>query len=141
METVRGFFGAATAAALVTLSANAIADENGDLGQREFEANCLVCHAMNGKGGAYAERLKSAPPDLSKLAANNGGVFPVARAYAVIDGRADVGGHGPSDMPVWGRDYQKEAAKYYFDMPYDPEVYVRGRILALIDYLSRVQDE
>lgn len=40
---------------------------------------------------------------------------------------------------AWGRDYRIKAAEYYFDVPYDPEVYVRGRILALIDYINRIQ--
>jgi hypothetical protein len=45
-------------------------------------------------------------------------------------------------MPVWGRDYSQESAKageYYLDVPYDMEMYVRSRILALIDYLNRLQ--
>jgi hypothetical protein len=42
-------------------------------------------------------------------------------------------------MPVWGRDYQIKAGEHYGDVAYDPEVYVRGRILALIDYLNRLQ--
>ena len=57
----------------------------------------------------------------------------------MIDGRQEVKGHGPRDMPVWGRDYQIKAGEHYGDVAYDPEVYVRGRILALIDYLNRLQ--
>ena len=32
-----------------------------------------------------------------------------------------------------------EAANYYFEVPYDPEAYVRTRILALLEYISRLQ--
>jgi hypothetical protein len=42
-------------------------------------------------------------------------------------------------MPIWGRDYQVKAAEYYMDVPYDAEAYVRTRILALVDYLNRLQ--
>jgi hypothetical protein len=42
-------------------------------------------------------------------------------------------------MPVWGQDYRVQAATYFMDMPYDPEFYVRTRILALVEYLSRLQ--
>jgi hypothetical protein len=36
-------------------------------------------------------------------------------------------------------DYQAKAGAYYVDVPYNPEVYVRVRILALIEYLDRLQ--
>jgi hypothetical protein len=42
-------------------------------------------------------------------------------------------------MPVWGRDYNLKAAEYYMDVPYDPDAYVRGKILSLIDYIYRMQ--
>jgi hypothetical protein len=32
-----------------------------------------------------------------------------------------------------------KAGEYYMDVPYDSEAYVRARILALIDYISRLQ--
>jgi hypothetical protein len=53
-----------------------------------------------------------------------------------------VKGHGARDMPIWGDRYSQDnvkAAEYYVDMPYDMEMYVRGRIIALIDYLHRLQ--
>lgn len=113
--------------------------ERMDVGKREFESNCVACHGADGKGGAYVDFLKVTPPDLTQLAKKNGGVFPLERVYGVIDGRQQVKGHGPRDMPVWGRDYQVKAAEHYVDVPYDPEAYVRGKLLALVDYLNRLQ--
>lgn len=114
-----------------------------DIGKREFEANCAVCHGYKGKGdGSYADLLKKPASDLTLLKKNNGGVFPFERVYASIDGRDMIKAHGDRDMPVWGRDYSAETAKageYYLDVPYDMEMYVRSRILALIDYLNRLQ--
>lgn len=114
-----------------------------DIGKREYEAKCAVCHGYKGKGdGSYAELLKKPASDLTVLKKNNGGVFPFDRVYSVIDGRDMVKAHGDRDMPVWGRDYSAEttrAGEYYLDVPYDMEMYVRSRILALIDYLNRLQ--
>lgn len=44
-------------------------------------------------------------------------------------------------MPVWGSAYRIEAGEHFFGVPYDPEAYVRARVLALIEYLSRIQKE
>jgi mono/diheme cytochrome c family protein len=117
-----------------------------DPGKREYLNSCAVCHGTKGKleagEGAAIDFLKTTPADLTTLSKRNGGVFPFERVYAVIDGRQAVKGHGSRDMPIWGDRYSHEtvkAAEYYVDMPYDMEMYVRGRILALIDYLHRLQ--
>lgn len=110
-----------------------------DLGKREFEANCASCHGVDGKGhGVLQELLRRSPPDLTQLSRQNGGVFPMSRLYDVVDG-ANVPGHGTRDMPVWGRDYRIKDAEYYGEMAYDPEALVRARILALLEYISRLQ--
>ena len=97
-----------------------------------------VVLATKAKGsGPFVEFLKKSPTDLTTMARRNGGVFPIARAYEVIEG-AGVG-HGTRDMPIWGQDYSIKAAEYYMDVPYNPEVYVRSRILALAEYLHRLQ--
>lgn len=66
-----------------------------------------------------------------------GWVFPVARLYEVIEGAGT--GHGSREMPIFGQSYRVRAGEYYADMPYDPEPFVRGRILSLIEYLNRLQ--
>jgi mono/diheme cytochrome c family protein len=116
----------------------ALAQKRPDLGKREYENNCAVCHASDAKGkGPYNYNLKTDAPDLTTMAKRNGGVFPVARMYEVIEG-AGVG-HGTRDMPVWGQEYKVKAAEYYVDVPYNPEAFVSGRILALIDHLNKLQ--
>jgi len=125
-------------ASLLGWSAMACAQGKVDLGKREYMSKCAACHGEAGKGnGPYNELLKKSAADLTTMAKRNGGVFPVARAYEVIDGGGS--GHGSRDMPVFGTDYKLKAAEYYGDMPYDPEVYVRGRILSLVEYLNRLQ--
>lgn len=111
-----------------------------DWGKREFESSCASCHGSGGTGDGPLSRgyLSKAPTDLTVLARNNGGVLPVSRLYAWIDGTA-VGVHGTRDMPVWGTRYKLSAGEYYVDVDYDPQAYVRARILSLIDYVDRLQ--
>jgi mono/diheme cytochrome c family protein len=111
-----------------------------DLGKREYDANCAVCHGAKGKGdGPYAGMGEKTIPDLTALAKKNNGVFPLARVYEFIDGTQVVKAHGTREMPIWGADYRVEGAEYYMDVPFDAEAYVRVRILALAEYVYRLQ--
>jgi mono/diheme cytochrome c family protein len=110
-----------------------------DAGQREYQANCSNCHGKDGKGaGPFVEWLRKSPPDLTRLAASNGGVFPIDRVFESIEG-SGVTAHGGRDMPIWGQVYRIEAAEYWGEMPYNAEAAVRARVLSLIDYLYRIQ--
>jgi mono/diheme cytochrome c family protein len=132
-------------AALVVLFASSVALAQGkpaksDFGKREWDSNCAGCHGATGKGdGVYKPYLTKSPTDLTVLAKANKGVFPFDHLYQVIDGRKAAEAHGSRDMPVWGADYLAKASSDYMDVPYDPEFYVRTRILALIDYIHRLQ--
>ena len=115
------------------------------LGEFEYRNSCAQCHGADGKGqGPVAAVLLNQPPDLTVLSKNNGGVFPVTDLYAVIEGstRADV--HG-GDMPLWGNRYMSRTAAESPDAaPFTPaqsELYVRARILSLIEYISTIQTE
>lgn len=134
---------AALSLSCLTAVSYAATTEKADLGKREYMDKCAVCHGMSGKGdGGAIDILKTAPTDLTQLSKKNGGVFPVERVAAIIDGRQAVKGHGTQDMPIWGREYLKETVKadeHFGPMPYNMEMYVRSRILALIDYLNRIQ--
>jgi mono/diheme cytochrome c family protein len=134
----------ALAAGVAVLCASAVAfaqTSARDFGKREYDSNCASCHGVTGKGDGPLSRgyLTKAPSDLTTLAKRNNGVFPHQRVAEMIDGRQEVAAHGPRDMPVWGRDYRLQAGEYYVDVPYDPEAYARARILALTDYLARLQ--
>ena len=111
-----------------------------DIGKTEYEANCASCHGLTAKGdGPTKPFLTRIVPDLTTLAKSNGGVLPVSAMYDVIVGDKDVGAHGSRDMPVWGKEYRIQAGERYMDAPYDPEAYVRGRVLAIIEYINRLQ--
>ncbi len=125
---------------LTFLSPLAIAGPEFDLGKQEFDANCATCHGSSGKGdGAFSDMLLVTIPDLTTLSARNGGKFPVDRIYGVIDGRAELRAHGLRQMPVWGNYYTMMPLHETDDYPYDAEAFVRSRIVALTDYLNRLQ--
>jgi len=128
-------------AALIGCMGTAYAqDKKFDFGMREYDSNCANCHGLKGKGdGAYKPYLTKSPSDLTLLSRSNAGVFPFQSVYAVIDGRQDVAAHGPRDMPIWGSEYSVKAAASNLDVPYSPESYVRTRVLALTEYISRLQ--
>ena len=98
--------------------------------------------SATGKGdGPYAGIVNTAIPDITVLKKNNSGVFPYDRVYETIDGRTEIKAHGTRDMPIWGSEYNAKAAEYYTDylQPYNAEGFVRGRILALINYIYSLQ--
>jgi hypothetical protein len=109
--------------------------------KREFWNSCASCHGMDAKGAGFLTRVFRGidPGDLTQLAAENGGVFPLERVFAVIDGREEVAAHGPRRMPVWGDRYMNlEMSRTGVDE--FNEVRVRGRIYELVHYLQSIQE-
>lgn len=118
----------------------AYAQQKADFGKRQYDSACAVCHGVTGKGdGPYAGIVDTRISDLTTLAKRNNGVFPFQRVYEIIDGTETLKAHGTRDMPIWGREYRVQAGEVNFEVPYDPEAYVRTRILALSEYVSRLQ--
>ena len=69
-----------------------------------YKAYCASCHGASAKGdGAMTASLKVKPSDLTRIAARNGGTFPLMRIESIISGETlPPAGHGSSQMPVWG---------------------------------------
>ncbi|MGB7137596.1 MAG: c-type cytochrome, partial [Acidobacteriaceae bacterium] len=68
-----------------------------------FNTYCAVCHGMDGRGGGpAAAALKDSPTDLRDLAKTNGGKFPEAHVYSILQFGVETTAHGSKDMPVWG---------------------------------------
>lgn len=128
-------------AMIVGASAIVRAADNVDVGKGEYDAACAVCHGRAGKGnGPMQSQLTSRVPDLTVLAKNNKGIFPFDRVYQIIDGRQEVKAHGPREMPVWGRAFRSQSSVYFENYPpYDDESGARSRILALTEYIYRLQ--
>jgi len=120
----------------------AAAAQDTDAGKLLFQSSCASCHGIDGKGkGSLRDQLKVPPSDLTVLSKKNGGVFPVGAMYEVIDGRTAIAAHGTREMPVWGTYTSRllPPSDIMIDPSYDPEAAVRARILAIIDYLNRIQ--
>ncbi len=113
----------------------ALAQQEGviESGQQQFNQKCVVCHGLEGKGdGVLGPHLKKQPADLSRLSESNGGTFPFWEAYGKIEGRDNVGAHGPGDMPVWGTAERYEGTGGRLAM---------GQILEIVFFLQSIQEE
>ncbi len=115
-----------------------------DVGRAEYRSSCATCHGIDGKGkGPISDALRVPPPDLTMVVKKNNGVFPFSSVYEVIDGRKAIIAHGTRDMPVWGWRFgptqEEQSLRHFF--PIDAEYVVRMRILAVIDYLNRIQEK
>ena len=123
--------------------------EDFDVGKSEFQSSCASCHGADGKGnGPVSEQLKVPPPDLTMLAKKNNGVFPTNAVYETIYGLKTIPAHGTREMPIWGYQFtppQAFSLERVDDYIYSPrastEGVVYGHIMAIIDYLVRIQEK
>jgi mono/diheme cytochrome c family protein len=97
-----------------------------------FKAYCAVCHGKDGKGGGpMAKSLKVMPPDLTRIAARNGGQYPLQRVEKIIASQEPVpAGHGTREMPIWGPIFSQIA--------WDQDL-GRIRTLNLATYIEKIQ--
>ena len=119
------------AIAIIGFSAYGWAQDTDDVGRVEYRSSCAACHGIDAKGdGPVSKELKTRPTDLTVLSKNNKGVFPYDMVYKTIDGRGSTVSHGTREMPIWGYRFGPAEAFRY-----------RNRILAVIDYLNRMQEK
>ena len=138
-------------AALAAGIAGVAQAEDVDVGKSEYQSSCASCHGAGGKGdGPLRAQLKVPPSDLTILARNNNGAFPAAALFETIDGSKAVAAHGSRDMPIWGERFNPIVSlPHSVDPSYwklagpeqSPDVVVRKRISAVIDFLSRIQQK
>jgi mono/diheme cytochrome c family protein len=101
--------------------------------QAMFNQYCAACHGRGGKGdGPAAAALKTAPADLTRIAARNGGKFPAVNVGRYIEGIDEIPAHGSRDMPVWGQVLRV--------LP-GGEATVKMRVEALTKYLQSIQQK
>jgi hypothetical protein len=160
---------AVTTAAVMTIVFYARA-QDADRGQIEFLLNCAGCHGTDAKGsGPQSATLHIKPVDLTLLAKRNHGRFDPGAVYQMIDGRNARLSHHSADMPIWGCRHQtplpalpasttkrkKKIPKRILsqmrpheneldsllDLPCDSEAAIRERLLAIVSYLSLVQEK
>jgi mono/diheme cytochrome c family protein len=101
-------------------------------GRDIFRYYCATCHGRDGRGnGPVAAELKAKPANLTGLAAENAGRFPLERVKAfVTHGRPGAPAHGSSEMPVWGPIFQS----------LDPsDAIAQARIESVVAYINSIQ--
>lgn len=150
MHNVTKYAGKLVMVVSVTVSCSAVAlAQDLDAGKLEFQSSCSTCHGIDGKGkGPLSEELRVAPADLTVLAKKNNGVFPVNAVYETIYGIKRIVAHGPPDMPIWGyRYYARNTSPgsknpdHYVELSSDSDAIARTRLLAVVDYLNRIQQK
>ena len=79
-------------------------------GAQVFRTYCASCHGGRGTGdGPAAIAMRKPPPDLTRIAARNRGVFPAERVRQIVQGRGPAA-HGERTMPVWGDVFARKVA-------------------------------
>lgn len=118
-------------------TAFAASAQQADIGAELYADYCAACHGATGMGdGDMADVVNVPSPNLTLLAKNNDGVFPLLDVIHIIDGRSGVRAHG-GVMPVWGRVFSDQIGDA--DGPYGSVLEVRGRVLSLAKYLESMQ--
>lgn len=105
-------------------------------GREAYERSCASCHGPAGRGdGPVAPALRTAPADLTILAASSDGVFPRDEVIAIVVGDRPLPAHGTREMPVWAQRYEPTG---------DPAAAAaalvqRRRLDLLVDHIERLQ--
>ena len=108
-------------------------------GDQMYQNLCAACHNSDGSGnGAAAAALGATAPDLTRIAVNNGGVFPHTEIEQLIANSDVRNPHAGSAMPAW----DKQFMSVYFKTarnPHQREAYARDRIHELSNYIETIQ--
>ena len=157
-----------TTAAVMAMVRHAL-PQDADRGQIEFLLNCAGCHGTDAKGsGPESAKLHIKPADLTMLAKRNHGRFDPGAVYQMIGGRNARLSHHSAEMPIWGCRHQtppptlpattKRKQKIpkrilsqmkgheneldsLLDLPCASEAAIRERLLAIVGYLSLIQEK
>lgn len=79
-------------------------------GRTTFVRYCVSCHGNEARGdGPLAAELRAPVPDLTLLAARNGGTYPYDRVVHIVTKGGEVRAHGTKDMPAWGPAFNRTA--------------------------------
>jgi mono/diheme cytochrome c family protein len=76
-----------------------------EAGRVIYRRRCAACHGLSGHGdGPVASALRTAPPDLTRLAETHS-QFPREHVVAVVSGQIEVPVHGTREMPIWSQQF------------------------------------
>lgn len=135
MKNIKGITVACLAFAV--LGGGNAAGQSADVGHDIYTQYCATCHGEAADGrGPLTELMTVKVADLTQLAANNDGEFPMLKVIHIIDGRTGLRGHG-GPMPTYGRIFTEEMAGEVGN--YGAVLATRGRVLSLAMYLESIQ--
>lgn len=100
-----------------------------------YQVACSGCHGREARGdGPVSRYLTVQVPDLTRIAARRGGVFPEEEIFRIVDGQADLRAHGPRHMPVWGYEF-------FGDDPDDEAAHREASetVQRVVEYLRAIQ--
>ncbi|WP_425092062.1 c-type cytochrome [Tropicimonas sp. S265A] len=123
------------AAAILTVTPVVV--QASEVGRQVFRDYCVTCHGMEGRGdGPMTQVLTIQPPDITRLSADNDGVFPISRVVAQIDGRVPVLGHG-GPMPIFGPVFEGQAGA--LDSETGTPILTSETMVEVVEYLKSLQ--
>lgn len=103
--------------------------ERNPAGAELYHRYCASCHGPNGAGdGPVAKWIDPRPADLTQSALDLPGL--VER----IDGRREVGPHGPSEMPIWADVFNEQL----IEEPKKREI-TRWRVQAIAEHVHSLR--
>jgi mono/diheme cytochrome c family protein len=104
--------------------------------RNDFAALCVDCHGADGRGGGPAAAgMQPAPVDLTRVAANNGGLFPRLQVMGHIYGFTP--GRSESPMPEFGELLDGPTVPY--DAGDGNPTPPPARLVALMHYVEAMQ--
>lgn len=110
--------------------------------EQDFNFHCAACHGTDGKGdGPVADLLKIQPPDLTRIAERNGGIFSEDAVFETIAGGNMPLSHGTREMPIWGNLFIGETLDRSVSVEEAQEAVAEAtdRIKRLVKYLHTIQ--
>ena len=106
---IRGtVIGLLACAASVAAVGGAFADDGNmqlEVGKKQYMKYCATCHGPKGTGtdGVASALFTKTPTNLTVLAKDNGGKFPMMELISIVKGDQPIAAHGTREMPVWGQ--------------------------------------
>lgn len=101
--------GTIAALSLLGTSARAAESEAITVGKTQYMKYCATCHGPTGTGtdGTASKLFTKPPTNLTLLAKNHGGKFPMMEVIGIVRGDQPIAAHGTKEMPIWGQTFGK----------------------------------
>ncbi len=111
-----------------------------EAGREIYGRYCSSCHGEAADGRGPLRPVLTVPPkDLTRLAAENGGMFPLGRVMRRIDGRDPMVSHG-SEMPIFGEVFS-EGRRVRIETETGDTIETSAAVADLLAWLRAIQQQ